>query len=324
MAQSNIEWTDRVWNPVTGCSKVSAGCKNCYAEVMHKRLQSMGQEKYLQPFNQVKIWPDVLELPLKWKKPQKIFVNSMSDLFHPAVPFEFIAQVYDVMVRASQHTFQVLTKRPERVREFFIWLACKIKWTGHDSIPTKSKELFDYLYFPDNIWWGTSISTQKDADKNIPELLKIPGTKWLSIEPMLEHIDITGVYSKNENGWLNIFPLNWKYMHNGMNEPAKLKYGGINWVVVGGESGKNARPLHPEWVRSIRDQCEAAPNDVGFFFKQWGEYLQIHKKRVEHLSKPDKNIIKIGEDYFIKVGKKEAGCLLDGVEYKEFPIEYPF
>lgn len=214
MAQaSSIEWTESTWNPVTGCTKISPGCAHCYAERMAKRLLAMGQERYRNGF-EVTLQPDVVELPLHWKRPRMIFVNSMSDLFHKDVPTQFIADCFAVMQRSSQHTFQVLTKRPERAAE----LAPSLPW-------------------PNNVWMGTTVESA-DYVHRIRSLAQIPAAvRFLSLEPLL--------------GPLPRLPLK-----------------GIHWVIVGGESGPGARPIEPNWVLQIRNQC--IERDVPFFFKQWG------------------------------------------------------
>lgn len=214
MAQgTRIEWTDATWNPVTGCTKVSQGCKHCYAERLAKRLQAMGSARYRNGFA-VTLHPEVLELPLRWRKPQRIFVNSMGDLFHPAVPDAFLAAVFAVMARAPWHRFQVLTKRPER-----------------------AAQLADRLPWPPHVWLGTSVESAAVVDR-IQWLTRCPAAvRFLSCEPLLGPV-------------------------------APLPLEGIHWVIVGGESGPRARPMDPDWVRAIRDQCQQAR--VPFFFKQWG------------------------------------------------------
>ena len=210
---SPIEWTDATWNPVTGCSKISPGCKHCYAEKMANRLKAMGQANYRNGF-ELTLQPQMLELPLHWKTPKRIFVNSMSDLFHVDVPLSYIKQVFDVMRRAHWHQFQVLTKRAERIEE----LSAQLKWEP-------------------NIWMGVSVENEKYAYR-IDHLRKTGAhVKFLSIEPLIGPI-------------------------------GKLNLRGIDWVIVGGESGPGARPMDAEWVTGIRDQCQRA--DVAFFFKQWG------------------------------------------------------
>lgn len=235
MAQSRIEWTESTWNPLTGCTKISPGCKHCYAERMAKRLQAMGQPNYINGFR-LTMHEHVLEKPLEWKTPQFIFVNSMSDLFHKDVPLEFIQRTFSVMKRAYWHQFQVLTKRSERLAE-----------------------LSTYLEWADNIWMGVSVEN-KDYVYRIDDLRKTSAKiKFLSVEPLLGPIP-------------------------------KMNLKGINWVIVGGESGPGARPLEREWVIGIRDQCQKA--QVPFFFKQWGG-----------------------------VQKKKAGRLLEGKTWDEMPRE---
>jgi protein gp37 len=210
---SSIEWTESTWNPLTGCTKISPGCKHCYAERMALRLQAMGQHNYVNGF-ELTLHDDALELPLRWKKPQTIFVNSMSDMFHAEVPAEFIIRAFEVMRLASWHRFQVLTKRSERL----LSLNKQLPWA-------------------ENIWMGVSVENGVYTDR-IDDLRRTGAAiKFLSLEPLLGPLD-------------------------------GLSLDGIDWVIVGGESGPGARPMKPEWVTSIRDQCVEA--NVPFFFKQWG------------------------------------------------------
>jgi protein gp37 len=210
---SHIEWTDATWNPVTGCTKISPGCKYCYAERLARRLKSMGQSNYRNGFK-VTLQPQMLELPLRWKRPKRIFVNSMSDLFHEDVPTNYIERVFEIMERAHWHQYQVLTKRSERVLE----LTKELEWTPQ-------------------IWMGVSVESE-DYIYRIDDLRKTgANVKFLSLEPLLG-------------------PLR------------KLDLRGMDWAIVGGESGPRARPIDPVWVTEIRDQCVRAA--VPFFFKQWG------------------------------------------------------
>jgi protein gp37 len=212
-SNSAIEWTGSTWNPVTGCVKISTGCKHCYAERMAKRLQAMGQKNYVTGFD-LAMHEHALELPLSWKKPQTIFVNSMSDLFLAGVPTDFIQQVFDVMRRAHWHTFQLLTKRGERL-----------------------SDLSNELIWADNIWMGVSVENSEYVTR-------------------IDHLRVTGAKVK----FLSIEPL--------LGPVPNLDLRGIDWVIVGGESGPGARPMKEEWVVEIKDQCLAAR--VPFFFKQWG------------------------------------------------------
>lgn len=212
-ANCAIEWTESTWNPVTGCTKISPGCGHCYAERMAKRLQAMGQANYSSGFR-VATHVRAVELPLRWKKPRNVFVNSMSDLFHEAVPVEFIFRVFQVMRRADWHQYQILTKRSRRLLE----LDGQLPW-----LP--------------NIWMGVSVENEKYTPRIDHLRATHACTKFLSLEPLLGPLP-------------------------------NLDLGGIDWVIVGGESGPGARPMRAEWVRDIRDQCRGA--DVPFFFKQWG------------------------------------------------------
>lgn len=234
MANSSIEWTEMTWNPTSGCTKISSGCKYCYAEVMTRRLRAMGQKKYQYGFNVVKTHPETLTVPYTWKFPKIVFVNSMSDLFHIDVPLDFIKQVFDIMNDNPQHVFQVLTKRADRLFE----LNKELKWTH-------------------NIWMGVSVEDEKVINRI--DLLRDTKAKvkFLSLEPL-------------------IGPL------------PELDLKQIDWVIVGGESGHNPRPMNPDWVIDIQSQCKKA--DVAFFFKQWG-----------------------GRN------KKAAGRLLNGRTYNDMP-----
>ncbi len=234
MAQStSIEWTDSTWNPVTGCSKISSGCTNCYAERIAFRLKAMGNPSYANGFT-VTLHEELLKLPLKWKKPHTIFVNSMSDLFHEDIPEEFIMRVFDVMHKADWHRYQILTKRSRRMLE----MSSRLHWMPH-------------------IWMGVTVEEQEYIYR-IEHLQQINSSvKFLSLEPLL--------------GPITNIPLN-----------------GIDWVIVGGESGPKSRPIKKDWVLDIRDQCQ--DNRVPFFFKQWGG-----------------------------INKKKAGRVLEGRTWDEIP-----
>lgn len=385
---SKIEWTDRTWNPVTGCTKISDGCKHCYAEPMTRRLKAMGQAKYINGFK-VTCHPETLDQPLKWKKPSKIFVCSMGDLFHEDVPDEFIDKIFDTMKKCPQHIFQILTKRPERMK--------------------KHLDVFQ-PHLP-NVWLGVTAENQEQAEKRIPLLLQTQAIKrFVSIEPMLGAVELdeawlTGYNAGNESEDERENSLPSGFSGGTENRPerpdmeiesaesgqvdgrgkdaemqtskSRKRHGeilsdkdddkreevscsgssfnmvspersntgkhdnkshkrelqrqpteqsGISniqgtsdtfhevfrsniqegqtrqilWVIVGGESGPGARPMHPDWVRKVRDDCQAA--GVPFFFKQWGEFTQV-------------------AEFAVRVGKAKAGSLLDGKEYKEFPGE---
>lgn len=271
MADTSIEWTEKTWNPVRGCSVVSAGCTNCYAMRTAHRFSGPGGKyegltrarKNLGPVwtGEVRFVPEKLEEPLRWRKPARVFVNSMSDLFHEGVTDEQIAAVFGVMASCPQHTFQVLTKRPERARRWFAWIEEQIEidgsaWTAclretvcHFAEPALIERITEDGIARDgapgaepwplpNVWLGVSVEDRKYGVPRIAHLRETPAAvRFLSIEPLLEDI-------------------------------GELDLTGISWCIVGGESGAGARPMQVEWARSIRDQCAAA--GVVFFFKQWG------------------------------------------------------
>ncbi len=288
---TKIEWVQNpdgtqgeTWNPVRGCTKVSAGCKNCFAERIAERFRGVPGHPYEQGFD-LRLVPEKLDEPLHWKKPRMVFVNSMSDLFHPGVPFEFIDQVFAVMALCPQHTFQVLTKRPERGAEYLnhssdrpfaidaakCSIMGKMSSTGPSVDAYVGEEGFGYFEhgYLENVWQGVSIEDQETADERIPHLLRCPAAvRFLSCEPLLGGIDLrlnhwvcsvcgewtNDVYLTDENHCScdHYVEERWK------NE--------IDWVIVGGESGSGARPMDLDWARSIRDQCKAA--GTAFYMKQ--------------------------------------------------------
>jgi protein gp37 len=240
MAETKIEWTDKTWNPVTGCSKQSDGCTHCYAEVMARRLKAMGQKKYVNGFK-LTIHEDDLDEPYKWKGSHNVFVCSMADLFHKDVPFEFIDKVMNVIRNTSHNRYQILTKRAERMEEYF-----------------------RHRIVPQNAWLGVTVENQKNKYR-VDYLSKIEARiHFLSCEPLLEDL-------------------------------GEIKLDNIQWIIVGGESGSQARPMKKEWVLKIREQ--AMGNGIPFFFKQWGTW---------------------GQDG-IKRNKKLNGKLLEGVVCQEMP-----
>lgn len=221
---SSIEWTDATWNPVRGCTKISPGCAHCYAERFAERFRGVTRHPFEQGFD-LRLVPEKLHDPLLWNKPRRIFVNSMSDLFHDGVPDEYIAEVANVMVRANWHTYQILTKRSERMR---MLLNSVLRFAADQP----------------HIWWGVSVESRRYGIPRIRDLQASPACiRFLSVEPLLEDL-------------------------------GELDLNHIHWVIVGGESGIGARPMHREWVISIRRQCRSAK--VPFFFKQWGG---VHKSR---------------------------------------------
>jgi protein gp37 len=295
---SAIEWTDATWNPVTGCTKVSAGCDRCYAATFAERFRGVPGHHFENGFD-LTLRRERLGEPLRWKRPRRVFVNSMSDLFHEAVPDEFIAEVWQVMAATPQHTYQVLTKRHARMRAWFR------RWPNAELR---------------NLWLGVSVENQKWAEIRIPALLETPAAvRFISAEPLLGPIALSAAVRAmgGERG----HGLTASYVHAG---GCWRRFHGIDWVIAGGESGHGARPMHPQWARSLRDQCVAA--GVPFFFKQWGEWAPTGKLG---LGRPLPRHAFIGEPVdehgfrveMRRLDKKAAGRLLDGRTWDEMPTE---
>lgn len=346
MGETKIEWADKVWNPVTGCSKVSQGCKHCYAERMAKRLA--GRNGYPPAPDQFKVTlhPEKLDEPFHWKKPARVFVDSMSDLFHPDVPFEFVSQIFWAMINNAQHhTFMILTKRPSRMLEFIN--SYKLDEYGNWDAEFSC---FRWNIWPlPNVWLGISIEDQKTANERIPLLSQMPAAvRFLSCEPLLNRIDlIWGMGKPDDDDWDLVneiqdanddqepeefveeceAELDWiNYGNDLVVNPEHREWESwrlwrarlakferlVNWVIVGGESGPGARPMHIDWVRDIRDQCTRAK--VPFFFKGWGEWAP-------GLVSMNAGPIHEWEDGTVSqmVGRRNSGSLLDGREWKQFP-----
>lgn len=396
-ANTKIEWTDMTWNPIVGCQIVSPGCTNCYAMKMAARVEKMAAatgtptlyEGTTMPSKAGAVWTGRVAMaseatllkPLSWKKPRRIFVNSMGDLFADGVPDEWIDRVFAVMALCPQHTFQVLTKRPERMREYLkeceqrlalltLNLAC---FTGTsldkprqhpafrqegDFGPTimDAPHVIGFETWPlPNVWLGVSVEDQTRADERIPILLNTPAAvRWISAEPLLGPIDLNRLFQVSDDSLTQ----SWESALNGKRFSA---YGGLDgnggdvegfskldWVVCGGESGTKARPMHPDWARSLRDQCADA--GVPFFFKQWGEFKELdnldgttHTTVVDadseeaeewltHCNNPtflsgcgqrfhhvDDIPANLKVRLLDRVGKASAGHLLDGQVHQEFP-----
>jgi protein gp37 len=463
MSQTSIEWTDAVWNPVRGCTKISPGCKNCYAETLSERFRGVPGHPYEQGFD-LRLVPEKIAEPLRWRKPRRVFVNSMSDLFHEGVPFEFVAAVFGVMAACPQHTFQVLTKRPERMLEWFEWMQQRsplvapaiIAWgAACDAMRAANVQnpggelLGNQPWPPPNVWLGVSVENRKHGLPRINVLREVPAAvRFLSVEPLLEDLgDISHLlrgdhgHSEDDGGTClscgGVRRANDRQRGNGVEggsspvvsldtvhgehrvlstesgegyargvstgpihgewragqctcsptgmetlqrtsprrhdrEPQEWDQGGqpsqqpgvghsfrannprhagsgvqprqepaISWVIVGGESGHGARPMHPEWARRIRDQCVAA--GVAFFFKQWGEWIpRSHCIAEETWSFRRWGTLTIDGQWFEStapwnghdddgggeaamrlVGKAKAGRALDGRSWDEMPQRSP-
>jgi protein gp37 len=305
-ANSKIEWTDASWNPIRGCSRVSEGCRNCYAERSAARQAGIGGayeglvilgSKLKSPPTTAPRWTGAirladertLTLPLRWRRPRRIFVNSMSDLFHEAAYEGWIDQVFEVMRQCPQHIFQILTKRPENMLHY---------------LTTVDRPFPSWPW--SHVWLGISCEDQKTADERIPFLLDTSAAaRWVSYEPALGPVDF--------RPWLTV---------------TRERDHMLDWIVAGGESGPGARPAHPDWFRSVRDQCVAA--GVPFFFKQWGEWAPAYALDGSPITqaqclcgqKPHHDFTEgVGGDReSFRVGKNKAGRLLDGLEWNEFPV----
>jgi protein gp37 len=335
---STIEWTDATWNPITGCSVTSPGCKRCYAmKLAGTRLQhhpsraGLTQETDAGPVwtGEVRFNEEWLRQPLNWRRARMIFVCAHGDLFHESVPDEWIDRIFAVMALAEQHTFQVLTKRAERMRAYFA-NPVREALIGQQIVRLQlERDGSPYAIWSGlplwNVWLGVSVEDQKRADERVALLLQVPARiRYLSMEPLLEAVSFVGMFANPSD------------MRDGTNVLEK-----IDWVIVGGESGAGARPMHPEWARSLRDQCEAT--GVPFFFKQWGEWIAYehsaqppflwsqHGHEIDGHTLPDFE----SGDYDAsrsewhmdwaemllarRVGKKAAGRQLDGREWNGMP-----
>lgn len=324
--RTGIEWTDATWNPLRGCSRVSEGCRHCYAETVAARFSGPGlpYEGLIHPKTRgwngkIKLVPEVLDQPLRWKRPRRIFVNSMSDLFHEGVRDNFIAAVFGIMAAAPQHTFQVLTKRPERALNWFATMAHLPRAKLHECVKgamgyhhARRPAINDGPWPLPNVWLGVSVEDQAAADERIPLLLQCPAAvRWISAEPLLGPIDPIELF------WERVpddeMPMALEARgHGGI--PLRRRLPGIDWVVAGGESGPGARPMHPDWARSLRDQCAAA--GVPFLFKQWGEWGPYDRGRFNSAEFVVPGAL---DTPMQKFGKKAAGRHLDGVLHDGYP-----
>ena len=350
---SKIEWTDQTWNPVTGCSRVSEGCTNCYAMRQARRFDGMGHGYDRTTRNkdgvdwtgQINLHPDRLGEPLRWQKPRRVFVCSMGDLFHPGVPDAFIVRVFRVMSNAKRHTFQVLTKRPARMAHFLArFKRCDVLgdgsgqmrgWDGVADLDRRSEDDSEkyysdsQLYSPlcweenwplENVWLGTSCEDQETADERIPHLLRCPAAvRFVSAEPLLGPMDLHEWFWSVEDVSLDPY----------RSQTAEVPRGQLHWIIAGGESGHGARPMHPLWVKVLRNQCREA--DTAFFFKQHGSFapcedpteadcaVNVHSGRAIPVA-DDANPDHYPSWQLVKrVGKKAAGRELDGDTYDEMP-----
>lgn len=332
---STIEWTDATWNPVTGCTKVTPGCDNCYAETFAERWRGTPGHHFEAGFDMT-LRPNALTMPLRWRKPRRVFVNSMSDLFHKDVSDDFIARVFAVMALTPQHTYQILTKRHGRMRALLgsqpfvdtVWGEME-RLAADESSPLARLVRNDVRQrvahwnplspWPlPNVWLGVSVEDQQRAELRIPALLDTPAAvRFLSCEPLLGPVDLKrAVWTRgSERG----HGLTMSFVHAG---DCCRKFHGIDWVIVGGESGPKARPMAPQWATSLRDQCVKA--DVPFLFKQWGAYAPTGYLVI---GKAEDTGVLVGDPVddlghrieMRRVGKKAAGRELDGRTWDQYP-----
>lgn len=337
---SNIEWTDKTWNPVAGCTRVSRGCDNCYAVRESKRLAKIGatKQKYGGLVNEgknhfngmVRMDFEALSKPLHWRRPRKVFVNSMSDLFHEQVADGFITAVFAIMALCPQHTFQILTKRPERMNEYLNrsigdmtkhWVLGKA-WEILGHHPHYDHHKLNGREWPlPNVWLGVSVEDQEAADTRIPWLLKCPAAvRWLSCEPLLGPVDLSSYLNilDRQKAGLERDPMAAAMLQQGMDDGRAFAPTMINWIVAGGESGPGARPMHPHWARLLRDQALDA--SVPFLFKQWGAWAPVHELQCNEPGVKGRTWYNFDPDTAVcRLGKKKTGRLLDGIEWNQYP-----
>lgn len=352
---SKIEWTDSTWNPITGCSVHSPGCTNCYAMKLagtrmkhHWSRAGLTIDTKAGPVwtGEVRFNEEWLDQPFRWKRPRMIFVCAHADLFHESVPDEWIDRIFAVMALCPQHTFQVLTKRADRMRNYVSVLPNRDDLVGQAALltgafPSDADRVKRAVRMPlPNVWLGVSVEDQQRADERIPALLQTPAAKrFLSCEPLLGPIDLKRMcIGEGDNDPALAAENGIKHIHFNIDVLAgveSFEWPGLDWVIAGGESGPGARPMHPDWARHLRDQCAAA--GTAFHFKQWGEWLPCEVDNASDgsgtICYPDdgserdavipegarRPITQIARQDFWRVGKKVAGRLLDGVEHNGFP-----
>jgi protein gp37 len=332
--KTHIEWTDSTWNPLLGCDKCTAGCQFCYAirtawRLMHNPNQKVAAayaglveqrpDGSLNWTGKINLIPDRLVQPIEWTKPRRIFVNSQSDLFHPDVPDSFIDQVFAVMAACPQHTFQVLTKRADRMAEYTAGAEGRIIRAGealaveHGWCHARQGENWPLP----NVWLGTSVENQKAADNRVYHLLRaVAAVRFLSCEPLLGAVDLRHVQ------YDRLIEFDSLTGDHGVARPlAGRSDARLHWIIAGGESGPGARPMHPDWARGLRDQCAAA--GVAFHFKQWGEYGPT--QALDHYAEKHPQLYHRWPDNLVspRVGKRSAGRLLDDRTHDEFPASQP-
>jgi protein gp37 len=315
---TKIEWAEKVWNPVTGCTPISPGCANCYAKRMAPRLAGRCGYPADDPFR-VTVHEDKFNEPVHWRKPARIFVGSMTDIFHDEVPFEALDEIFLTMCAHPRHTFLILTKRPQRMQEYFA--AVDRRFEDVHAFVAEQVSGHDYRPWPwANVWLGVTAENQAMADERIPVLLSIPAARrFVSIEPMLGPVDLRltrGTRDEDYHGYNDDGPIDYVITSRADD---------LHWVICGGETGPGARPMHPDWPRSLRDQCTSA--GVPFFFKQHGAWVGLKDPGDGWWPTDAETCIRLtvdgrrvdDGDPMQRVGKQLAGRELDGQEWSEVP-----
>lgn len=358
---TGIEWADATWNPIVGCSIVSPGCTNCYAMGMAARIEAMQPASHYAGTTQKAkagaVWSGKLALapehvftqPLRWRRPRRIFVNSMGDLFHEDAPDHWIDRVFAIMALAPQHTFMVLTKRSARMRQYLTedrrrWRCLSVDglFPQRTDASRQARDRLARLTAPgmpaplENVWLGVSTEDQRRADERVPDLLTTPAAiRFVSAEPLLGPLNLFSLNERcDERGTIT----DWRDALRGLRfGPSQRETARLDLVIAGGESGPKARPMHPDWARSLRDQCAAS--GTAFFFKQWGEWeAAVDRERddpdwrldysVKYADQAPHKWLNLeggrgfhGERFHVmrRVGKRAAGRLLDGVEHNAMP-----
>lgn len=309
---TKIEWTDETWNPVTGCTKVSPGCDHCYAETIATRFA--GKAAFPKGF-QVTLRPNKVNDPLRWRTPRRVFVNSMSDLFHDEIPDPWLADIFAVMAAAQRHTFQVLTKRHGRMRALLKDAAFAEQVL--DRARGKGLQRADWRWPLSNVWLGVSAENQATANLRVPALLETPAeVRFVSAEPLLGPVDLTSLQRRPDSS-ARIDALSGDVWHHPSGDIYAAAPGCIDWVIVGGESGRKARPMHPGWARDLQQQTTKAGR--AFLFKQWGEWVPLKQMPAETSPGTSTASTVVAGKTVYRVGKHRAGRLLDGRAWDEFP-----
>lgn len=316
--RTRIEWADATWNPVAGCTRVSPGCERCYidwappfrVEGRHFVDAAGQRSNAIGSSTGVRLHPERLDQPIRWRRPRRIFVCSLADLFHDQVPDAYIARVWAVMALARQHTFQVLTKRPARMRAL-LSSGLFQRWV-EEHASTEAGRIVNCPWPLPNVWVGVTAEDQPRADQRVPILMETPAAvRFLSCEPLLGPVALSRLHA-----YCPTHDFAGGFCTGGCPD-VRIP----NWVIVGGESGPGARPMHPDWARALRDQCQGLR--VPFLFKQWGEWLPLEARQHLDLPSQQREWRSLGDCVTVRVGKRAAGRELDGHTWDQYPAGEP-